>query len=64
MPVKEIEVLGLLTNSETMTLAQTKEKVLDIQNRMFTAHSFPGDNDGINQIFGKASFHNSICSSR
>ena len=31
--LKEIEFLGLLINSETMTLVLPKEKVLDIQNR-------------------------------
>ena len=32
-PVKETEFLGLLINSETMTLVLPIEKVLDIQNR-------------------------------
>ena len=32
-PIKDIEFLGLIINSETMTLALPKKKVLDIQKK-------------------------------
>ena len=60
-PVKEMDFMGLLMNSETMTLALPKEKVLYPKQNV-TAYSSPRDHDhGINQTFGKACFHSSSC---
>ena len=54
-PVKKIEILGLIINSRSMTLALCKKCIIDSQSKRAT-------NNGVNHTFRKDFFHNRLLS--